>query len=109
MKSFLLLLASLVASNPVIDPSHDKVYLTAWLDTSDANTHGGDRPVAFSSRLGMNITGFQYAQDLPVPADSFPFPYEQIEALSTDALVLLTVYPKTSPWTIPDADMYWNY
>lgn len=105
MKFILLALASVVSCNPVIDPNHDKVYLTAWLDTANDNVHGGDRPTAFSARTGLNITGFHYAQDLPVPRNSYPFPYEQILALSTDALVFLTVYPKVDPWNIADADM----
>jgi hypothetical protein len=43
------------------------------------------------------------AQNIPI--DTFPFPYEQVYATGTDALVFLTVYPRPTPWSITDADI----
>ena len=48
---------------------------------------------------------FQFAQDLPIPADSFPFPDDQIDATNSDAVAYLTVYPRPDPWNIADADI----
>jgi hypothetical protein len=43
------------------------------------------------------------AQNIPI--DTFPFPYEQVYATGTDALIMLTVYPRPNPWAISDADI----
>jgi hypothetical protein len=55
--------------------------------------------------MGFYSAGFQYAQNLPVVAGDFPFPSLQVQNLSTDAIVILTVYPIPNPWSIQDADI----
>jgi hypothetical protein len=84
----------------------DSVHISR-LDSADSapGARDGDRPLKFNQRLGFNASVFQYAQDLPIPADSFPFPDEQVDATMTDAVVLLTVYPRPNPWAITDADI----
>ena len=75
------------------------------LDTADSSpgANDGDRPTKFNERMGFKASINQYAQDIPIPSDSFPFPSEQIDATGTNAIVLLTVYPRPTPWNISDA------
>ena len=42
---------------------------------------------------------------MPIEAGSFPFPDDQVDDTKTDAIVLLTVYPRPDPWAIQDADI----
>ena len=79
----------------------------ARLDTADSavGAKDGDRPVKFNERMGFKSSLFQYAQNLPIEAGSFPFPDDQVDATNSDALVLLTVYPRPTPWNISDADV----
>lgn len=107
----MLFLAAATLFSPLIaqnlnEPPDGKVYFGAWLDTADsaAGALDGDRPVKFNQRMGFNASVFQYAQDLPIPAGSFSFPIEQIEATGTDALIYLTVYPRPS-LDVADADI----
>jgi hypothetical protein len=93
-------------------PPPGKVWLTAWLDTADSSpgSMDGDRPKKLNQRMGMNFSGFQYGQNLPInyTNNEFPFPMEQIDELSTNAVVQLTVYPfrTTRPhWNVTDADI----
>ena len=114
MFGLLLLPAQLLA---FYQPPDGKLWLAAWLDTADTNitsptgniTIEGDRPSKLNSRLGVDLSSFQYAQNFPVnyTAGEFPFPLEQIDATLTDAVVFLTVYPfKDAPvaerWSITD-------
>ena len=87
-------------------PPPGKVFLSAWLDTHDPpNLRGaGDRPLKFTRRFGYNISSFQFAQDLPNPYSS-EWMENQLEALGTDAIMYITVYPKPNPWSIADADI----
>ena len=97
---FKILTAQGVAVNA---PPDGKVLLGAWLDTTDPpNQRGaGDRPLKFSQRTGLNISTFQFAQDLPNIYNS-DYMANQIDALRTDAILYITVFPKPSPWAISD-------
>ena len=53
--------------------------------------------------MGFKISAFQYAQNTPI--DTFPAPDEQITATGTDAIMLLTIYPRPTPWTISEKDI----
>lgn len=95
----------LTALAGIVEPPSGKVYFATWIDTQDSfvNATDGDRPLAFNRRLGYNASVFQYAQNIPI--DTFSFPVEQIEVLDTNAVILLTVYPRPSPWTISDNEL----
>jgi hypothetical protein len=99
------ILTALALGLELIEPPDGKVFLATWLDTVDSSPGAGDgdRPRLFNQRMGFNASCFQYAQNIPI--DTFPFPYEQIYELGTDAIVYLTVYPRPSPWTISDQDI----
>jgi hypothetical protein len=86
----------------LIEPPDGKLFFATWLDTTDSSplAGDGDRPSLFNERLGFNTSCFQYAQNIPI--DTYPFPYEQVYSLNTDAIVYLTVYPRPTPWTITD-------
>eukprot|EP00842_Homolaphlyctis_polyrhiza_P004769 jgi/Hompol1/5293/HPOL_001255-RA len=77
-----LLVSASVSAAGINEPPNGKLYLGAWLDTADSvpGANDGDRPALLNKRLGFNIGAIQYAQNLPIPAGSFPFPIEQIEA-----------------------------
>jgi hypothetical protein len=55
--------------------------------------------------MGFEASFFQYAQNLPIEAGSFPFPDDQVDATNTTAVVVLTVYPRPTPWDIPAAEI----
>jgi hypothetical protein len=85
-------------------PPEGKVWLSAWLDTADINititptvneTIQGDRPLKLNSRLELNLSSFQYAQNFPInrTLEHFTFPIDQMDDTLTDAVVYLTVYP----------------
>jgi hypothetical protein len=97
------LLAPTICLAVVRVPPAGKVYLGTWLDTANIGSVDGDRPVSFNERMKLKCSGFQYAQNLPI--DTFPAPDEQIKATGTDAFMLLTVYPRPTPWNISDADI----
>ncbi len=59
----------------------------------------------FNSRTNFYASFFQYAQNIPIGPNDFAFPDDQIDETNTDALVVLTVYPISSPWTITDTDI----
>jgi hypothetical protein len=96
------LLTTLALGLELIEPPDGKVFFATWLDTADSSpgSGDGDRPLAFNQRMGFNASCFQYAQNIPI--DTYPFPYEQVYTLETDAIVYLTVYPRPSPWTVTD-------
>jgi beta-mannanase len=77
------------------------------LDTADSTpgANDGDRPVKLNERMKYNLGAFQYAQNLPIGADLFPFPDTQIDDTKTDAIAYLTVYPRPTPWNISDVDV----
>jgi hypothetical protein len=107
-----ILIAPIVIATSFWQPPPGKVWLTAWLDTADSSpgSMDGDRPKKLNQRMGMNFSGFQYGQNLPInyTNNEFPFPMEQIDELSTNAVVQLTVYPfrTTRPhWNVTDADI----
>lgn len=84
----------------------DKIMLFTWLDTHDSfpGSNDGDRPRNFTKRMELNVTGFHYAQEFPIPVNSYPFPYEQVQSMGPDAAVLLTVYPKNDTFFETDID-----
>jgi hypothetical protein len=86
----------------VNEPPDGKHYIGGWLDTADSapGANDGDRPIKFDQRMGFNSSFFQYGQNIPI--DTYPFPYEQVYSMNTDALVFLTVYPRPTPWSITD-------
>ncbi|KAJ3305162.1 hypothetical protein HDV03_001924 [Kappamyces sp. JEL0829] len=53
--------------------------------------------------MGFNVSAFQFAQNLPINYTNgeFPFPLEQIDAVSTDAIVFLTIYPFRTWFVVP--------
>lgn len=55
--------------------------------------------------MGFEASFFQYAQNLPIEQGSFPFPDDQVDETNTTAVVVLTVYPRPTPWQISDADI----
>jgi Glycosyl hydrolase family 26 len=113
----------LFISSPVLSfyqPPEGKVWLSAWLDTTDVNiTMGsinqtiiGDRPLKLNERLGIKVSSFQYAQNFPMnrALEHFHFPLDQMDETLTDAVVYLTVYPyKDNPlaptWVTTDAEI----
>lgn len=103
--SSLIALTSLLPnalSQAVNVPPDGKHYLGAWLDTVDSRpgANDGDRPVKLNERMGFNMPIFHYAQNIPI--DTFPFPVEQVIATNTDAMIMLTVYPRPTPWEVTD-------
>ncbi|KAJ3079917.1 hypothetical protein HK102_003431 [Quaeritorhiza haematococci] len=89
------------------EPPNGKHYIGAWLDTADSRpgANDGDRPILFNRRMGFNSSLFQYAQDLPIPANGFAAPDEQVKETGTDTILFLTVYPRPNPANITDEDI----
>lgn len=74
------------------------VYYGAWVDPDLGYQ---DSPWKYNQRLGYNASVFQIAQTMPLPAYNYttggggPAPEYLIENTSTNAAVMLTVYPTT--------------
>ena len=106
----ILVSKSMVSSAAVNEPPNGKVYLSAWLDTanwvdSTGNLQTGDRPLAINTRMGLNISVFQYAQDLPINGEP-GYMRSQVDKAYDDALMYITVYPIVShPRSGRDWDM----
>ncbi|KAI9208485.1 glycoside hydrolase superfamily [Polychytrium aggregatum] len=98
-------LCALVQAGAPLEPQDGRLFLSAWLDTSNG-PYGSDSPVSFNSRLGVNAGAFHDAQNMPVTVD--PFGTRQtgnltsIELTKTDAIFYLTVYPNFSTMTNAD-------
>lgn len=76
----------------------DLIYYGAWVDPDLGYQ---DSPWKYNQRLGLNASVFQIAQTMPLPAYNYttggggPAPEYLIENTSTNAAVMLTVYPTT--------------
>ncbi|KAI8927683.1 glycoside hydrolase superfamily [Entophlyctis helioformis] len=98
-------LATSVHAQSAIEPPAGRLYLSAWLDTTDSRPGAGDgdRPKLLNGRLGFELGSVQYGQ--PIPIVDYPFPIEQVEATGNNAVIVLSVNPEPSPWTITDKDI----
>lgn len=85
-----LLFASLAYCQFAPLESQNGVMLGAWLDTQP----GGETPSAFNTRMGFNSSFFQMAQDFPLDFNKPP-PVQLITQTGTNAMLYLTVYPRT--------------
>ncbi|MBW0541169.1 hypothetical protein O181_080884 [Austropuccinia psidii MF-1] len=85
----------------------DQIYFGIWTDSQSGFS---DTPALINSRLGLNISAFQIAQQIPLPKYNYttgaggPAPEYLIEQTQTDAAVFLTVYP-TSIDAVADSDL----
>lgn len=83
----------------------DGIYFGAWVDPQPGFS---DTPFAYNQRLGRNASVFQIAQSMPLPPYNYntggggPAPEYLIENTSTNAAVMLTVYPTTLTGLGPD-------
>ncbi|ORY48554.1 hypothetical protein BCR33DRAFT_714314 [Rhizoclosmatium globosum] len=110
-KPFILLsLAVLARAASLYEPADGKIIFGAWVDSDDPKVAaaggtnsgvGGDSPVSFNNRLGLNAGVFHKSQMLPLAIS----PYDQseltanltmVEQTGTDAIFFLTVYPDQS-------------
>lgn len=70
----------------------------------------GDTPSQFNSRLGLNASVIQIAQNIPLSRYNYTTgagggaPEELIERTATDAAVFLTVYPSQGFSVLTDDD-----
>lgn len=103
-----------------IAPPDGKVFLAAWLDSTDLPNlpNSGDRPQKFNSRLGINASAFQYAENIPNLAHP-QYMADQLDLLTDNAILYITVYPmdagdgtsaalkglNSNPWPISDQDI----
>lgn len=85
----------------------NQVYFGMWTDPDRGYS---DTPSSLIQRLGLNVSVFQIAQQIPLPKYNYttggggPAPEYLIEQTQTDAAVLLTVYP-TGFDTVTDDDL----
>jgi hypothetical protein len=102
---FLAAVLQVVFGQALNEPADGKLYFGAWLDTADSSPgrNDGDRPILFNNRMSFNSSFFQYGQNIPI--DTFPMPFEQIEQTGPGTDVILTVYPRPTPWNITDNDI----
>ena len=114
------LLAQTCLSLPAVEPPNGKVLLAAWLDSSDLPNQpdSGDRPRKFNSRMGLNMSAFQYAENIPNPYHP-QYMEDQLNELSDNSILYISVYPmdagdgtaaalrdlSSAPWPISDQDI----
>lgn len=87
------------------EPASGQVMFGAWVQTEE-----GDTPAQFNTRLGLNATVVQIAQQIPTIPYNYVTgagglaPEELIERSATDAAVFLTVYPNQGLTILTDDD-----
>lgn len=114
---FTLGLIGHVLSAASVLPPDGKVFLAAWLDTADLpdRPNSGDRPIKFNNRLGLNMSAFQYAENMPSSVSS-QYMSDQLNQLTDNSILYITVYPMNSgdgtaaplsngPWPVTDLDI----
>jgi len=86
--------ATSVSAQALHEATSGHVMFGAWVQTEE-----GDDPAKFNSRLGLNASVIQIAQNIPLRPYNYttgaggPAPEYLIERSGTDAAVFLTVYP----------------
>ncbi|KAI9324835.1 glycoside hydrolase superfamily [Zopfochytrium polystomum] len=94
------------------EPADGKLIIGAWVDTQDPkdSPSGGDSPSQFNARIGNSAGAFMFTQDIPLEVSPYTGAtvtanLSAVEATNTDAILIITVYPKKGFSGYNDSDV----